>query len=223
MATFDEDPSSKPSKEELRLAAQLQQALDTEEPRVAGAAAVDGVPSPGERRAARGSGEAAWLAAHLRVPTSKDALGEISARRLARLARQEAQRRHLTQQTGTPRSYLMTMGRSATGTAGLLALLGGLLLVSYLLLDRGHSGRETAQAQRRDEATSRASGAPSRDIEQVLLLRRSLRSHERPEKRLDLMIRARLAEPSRRDASDTGRMGTLAAGLLAAAGQEILP
>jgi hypothetical protein len=167
-----DDPDAPPSDEERRAAALLREALSaTEEgPRAPGA------PASGARGPERPE-EARWLAAHLRLPTADDSLGEVRARGLARAAREAVtQRRAQARESGWRQ-----LGRSLTGTGGLLAAAAALLVVSWALLDQGlRMQRGLARAVPRTTT--------------ALLLRASLSRNESPTQRLDLMMQERLQQ-----------------------------
>jgi len=138
------------------------------------------------------SSEARWLAAHLRYPKPEDSIGEVKARRLARMARESVQGRQL--RSSQRASSWARLGRSLSSTAGLLGAAGLLLLISWLLLDGG----ETRKGARVESGASgvrqhRMSPPPAR-VATALLLRHSLRKGEDPAQRLDLMIQRRLSE-----------------------------
>lgn len=139
------------------------------------------------------SNEARWLAAHLRYPKAEDSLGEVKARRLARMAQESVQLRRIrnTQRA----SSWAKMGRSLSSTAGLLGAAGLLLLVSWLILDQGElrkPGRGPAGSARISRVSRIA--PPSARVTAALLLRQSLAKNEDPSTRLNLMIQRRLNE-----------------------------
>lgn len=159
------DPDAEPTEDELRAAAALREALSaTEQPA-----------SPGGRREPVSDGEARWLAAHLRVPTADDSLGEVRARRLARAARESVSaRRAVAARRG---GSLRQLGRSLSGTGGLLAAATLLLIVSWVLLDQGSRLRQRTM---------------SPTVASALVYRRSLHRAESPSLRIDLMLQERL-------------------------------
>ena len=169
-----DDPDAPPTEEERRAAAALREALAaTEEPPLA---------QPGSgpaKRLGERSEEARWLAAHLRLPSADDSLGELRARGLARAAREAVVSRRLPvkKRDGGWRQ----LGRSLTGTGGLLAAAAVLLIVSWGLLDQG---------LRLQRGLYRA--APR--VTTALLLRSSLDRNESPTRRLDLMMQERLQQ-----------------------------
>lgn len=159
------DPDAEPTEDELRAAVALREALGaTEQPA-----------SPGGRREPVSDGEARWLAAHLRVPTADDSLGEVRARRLARAARESVSaRRAVAARRG---GSLRQLGRSLSGTGGLLAAAAFLLIVSWALLEQGSRLRQRTM---------------SPTVASALVYRRSLHRAESPSLRIDLMMQERL-------------------------------
>ena len=167
-----DDPDAPPTEEERRAAAVLRTALAaTEDAPQPGSGPV---PRPGER-----SEEARWLAAHLRLPLADDSLGEVRARGLARAAREVVMSRRA--QGKRRDGGWRQLGRSLTGTGGLLAAAAALLIVSWGLLDQG---------LRLQRGLVRA--APR--VTTALMLRSSLQRNESPTQRLDLMMQERLLQ-----------------------------
>lgn len=159
------DPDAEPTEDELRAASALREALSATELPV----------SPGGRREPVSDGEARWLAAHLRVPTADDSLGEVRARRLARAARESVSaRRAVAARRG---GSLRQLGRSLSGTGGLLAAAAFLLIVSWALLEQGSRLRQRTM---------------SPTVASALVYRRSLHRAESPSLRIDLMLQERL-------------------------------
>ena len=209
----DDDPDAPASEEERRAAAALRRTLgsdSTNTPPGQGATPSASSSSQSPQRAALGSGDAAtpppsvnsplplaqsnearWLTAHLRYPKSEDSLGEVKARRLARMAQEAV---HVRRVRSTQRaSSWGRLGRSLSSTAGLLGAAGLLLLVSWLILDQGDprkQGRVEGVAVRQSRVYP-----PSARVTAALLLRQSLANkNEGPVTRLDLMIQRRLNE-----------------------------
>ncbi len=177
-----------PTAEEKRGALALREALEPQE----------GRPAP------RGA-ESRWLAAHLRVPSAEDSLGDVRAWRLARAARESVQaRRGLSAQHSARWAKVFRVGRAFTSTAGLLAATALLLVVSWLVVgqgqgqgqgDLGNSRRALFAEGARGGLQSLRVGASSGRATQALIFRDSLNnSRESPAQRLDLMIQTRLAE-----------------------------
>ena len=211
----DDDPDATVSEDERRAAAALRRALGTDSSKSAStsatAAAQDSGPSaqrivgsegPTDAASAAGhassasplplaqSNEARFLIAHLRYPKAEDSLGEVKARRLARMAQEAV---HLRRIRHTQRaSSWARLGRSLSSTAGLLGAAGLLLLVSWLILDQGDPRRPS----RKDGGSLRVSrvSPPSARVTSTLLLRQSLAKREDPAARLDLMIQRRMNE-----------------------------
>lgn len=204
-----------PTEEELRAAAALRRALGDggDEPAPA--------PATAERR---------WLAAHLRLPTAEDSLGEVRAWRLARAARESvaAKRLRAAQRSGG----WTRLGRSLTSTGGLLAAAALLLIVSWLIVGQG-PGQNQGELRRAGNGAHEngASGArasravnPSGRAIQGLMWRDSFKLKETPAQRLDLMIQARMAEL--RSAASDGERGVSGRGLAAGAvsmGHGVMP
>lgn len=173
--------------EEKRAAANLRAALE-----------------PDAETAAPRSSEGRWLAAHLRLPTAEDSLGEVRAWRLARAARESVQSRRRPQvERRSDWKRAARLGRSLTSTGGLLGAAATLLIVSWLIVGQGQNGpagRHGAGSSSGPQRTGRIgtavaeSGAMPAAAAQALLLRSSLLRKESPVQRLDLMIQARLAE-----------------------------
>jgi hypothetical protein len=159
------DPDAEPTEDELRAAAALREALSETE-LAAG---------PGGRREPVSDPEARWLAAHLRVPTADDSLGEVRARGLSRAAREllTARRAVAARRGGS----LRQLGRSLSGTGGLLAAAALLLVVSWALLEQGSRLRQRTM---------------SPTVASALVYRRSLHRAESPSQRLELMLQERL-------------------------------
>lgn len=175
---YEDDPDAPPSEEEKRAAAALRKALE-----------------PGEAGEAPKSAEGKWLAAHLRLPTAEDALGDVRAWRLSRGARESLQSRRGAAQKA-PSSF-SRLSRSLTSTGGLLAAAAMLLVVSWLIVGQGQRGTSSlsrgvadggrgARLLRNSVASARAA--------QSLVFYRSIKREESPSQRLDLMIQTRLAE-----------------------------
>ncbi len=209
----DDDPDAPVSEDERRAAAALRRTLGTDSSKSAGssAAAQDSGPSaqrivgsegPIDAPSAAGpassasplpvsqSNEARFLIAHLRYPKAEDSLGEVKARRLARMAQEAV---HLRRIRHTQRaSSWSRLGRSLSSTAGLLGAAGLLLLVSWLILDQG----DPRKPSRKDSSSLRVSrvSPPSARVTSTLLLRQSLAKREDPAARLDLMIQRRMNE-----------------------------
>lgn len=162
-----EDPDAPPRSDELRAARTLREALQATEE------VSDHDPL---RPQAKRTPEARWLAAHLRFPTEMESLGELRARGLARAAKElvQAKRSQAEQRSST----LRQLGRSITGTGGLLLAAALLLLFSWAILDQG--------SQLRSSQTGNFAG------QTAWLLRASLRKGESPAARLDLMLQERL-------------------------------
>lgn len=173
-----DDPDAPPTEEERRLAAALREALSaTEEALPEGPA---GSKSSGAaQRLTHKSEEGRWLAAHLRLPSEHDSLGEVRARGLARAAR-EALLSRRAQAAKRDRSWRQ-LGRTLGGTGALLAAAAALLIVSWGLLDQG------ARLQR-------GFARPVPRATTALLLRSSLQRNESPTQRLDLMLQERLQQ-----------------------------
>lgn len=214
----EDDPEALPTEEERRAAAALRKTLggdsaSTPSHQTAPIGAAPAVapsrnsPSPSRDAAlaelapeastrspvaAPQSNEGRWLAAHLRYPKPEDSLGEVKARRLARMAREAVQQRQ--QRSSQRASSWARLGRSLSSTAGLLGAAGLLLLISWLILDQGDPRKQA----RVDTGTStvrlpRMMPPPLR-VATALLLRHSLAKGEDPAQRLDLMIQRRLSE-----------------------------
>ena len=149
-----------------------------------------GAPSATSPAPVAPSNEARWLTAHLRYPKPEDSLGEVKARRLARMA-QEAVHQRRVRSTQRASSWAR-IGRSMSSTAGLLGAAGLLLLVSWLILDQGDQ-RKQARVESGSVRVSRVV-PPSARVTSALLLRQSLAKQEDPAARLDLMIQRRLNE-----------------------------
>ncbi|MFT3754971.1 MAG: hypothetical protein QM769_03325 [Pseudoxanthomonas sp.] len=167
-----DDPDAPPTPEELRAAAALREALTaTEAPRPPAQGA-----APGSRPRAA-SEEARWLAAHLRLPSADDSLGEVRARGISRAAREVVMNRRAQVRSRGWRQ----LGRSVTGTGGLIAAAAALLVVSWGLFDQGlRLQRGLVRAVPRTTT--------------ALLLGASLKHKESPTQRLDLMIQERLLQ-----------------------------
>lgn len=163
-----DDPDAPPTEEERRLAASLREALSATEEATSGAA------SPAHK-----SEEGRWLAAHLRLPTEKDGLGEVRARGLARAAR-EALLGRRAQAARRDRGWRQ-LGRTLSGTGALVAAAAVLLIVSWGLLDQG-------------VRLQRGFARPVPRVTTALLLRSSLQRDESPTQRLDLMLQERLLQ-----------------------------
>ncbi len=162
-----DDPDAPPRSEEIRAAHTLRESLrETEE-------SSDHDPL---RPLSRRDPEARWLAAHLRFPTELESLGELRARGLARSARESvmAKRSQAEQRSST----LRQVGRSITGTGGLLLAAAVLLLFAWGLLDQGSKLRQSPSVNGFNQT--------------AWLLRRSLQSGESPTARLDTMLKERL-------------------------------
>ena len=159
------EPDAEPTEDELRAAAALRETLSVTE-LAAG---------PGGRREPVSDPEARWLAAHLRIPTADDSLGEVRARGLSRAAREllTARRAVAARRGGS----LRQLGRSLSGTGGLLAAAALLLVVSWALLEQGSRLRQRTM---------------SPTVASALLYRRSLHRAESPSQRLELMLQERL-------------------------------
>ncbi|MFO0574067.1 MAG: hypothetical protein U1A78_08720 [Polyangia bacterium] len=159
------EPDAEPTEDELRAAAALRETL----------AATELAPGPGGRREPVSDPEARWLAAHLRLPTADDSLGEVRARGLSRAARELlTARREVAARRG---GSLRQLGRSLSGTGGLLAAAALLLVVSWALLEQGSRLRQRTM---------------SPTVASALLYRRSLHRAESPSQRLELMLQERL-------------------------------
>lgn len=186
---YEDDPDAPPSEEEKRAAAALRSALERE----------------GEAGPPR-SVEGKWLAAHLRLPTAEDSLGDVRAWRLARGARESMQaRRAAAEQQGEGFSRL---GRSLTSTGGLLAAAAMLLIVSWLIVGQGQRASTVANNAGRDGSSklrTLQASATSLRAAQTLIYKSSLKRAESPTKRLDLMIETRLAELRNPHTSDEAR------------------
>lgn len=212
--TWADDLSSHPiTEEEERAAAALRDAL---EPR-------DGESAPH-------STEGRFLAAHLRLPTALDSLGEVRAWRLARAAREsiQASRRRFVERSGSW-ARLGRIGRSLYGTAGLLATAALLLFFSWFIVgqgqgqggpslvrrDTGHGGGETID---KDGTRLLRPAALSSRAALALGFRLSFQRQESPSARLDLMMMSRLCE-LRSGSPGGGGVGghSLAAGAVSAA------
>lgn len=173
-----DDPDAPPTEEERRLAAALREALSATEE--ASPEAAGGPKSSGAApRLIHKSEEGRWLAAHLRLPSERDSLGEVRARGLARAAR-EALLSRRAQAAQRDRSWRQ-LGRTLGGTGALLAAAAALLIVSWGLLDQG------ARLQR-------GFAHPVPRTTTALLLRTSLQRNESPTQRLDLMLQERLQQ-----------------------------
>lgn len=159
------EPDAEPTEDELRAAAALRESL----------AATELAPGPGGRREPVSDPEARWLAAHLRIPSADDSLGEVRARGLSRAAREllTARRAMAARRGGS----LRQLGRSLSGTGGLLAAAALLLVVSWALLEQGSRLRQRTM---------------SPTVASALLYRRSLHRAESPSQRLELMLQERL-------------------------------
>lgn len=169
-----DDPDAPPTEEERRGAAALREALlATEEP-----ASYPKGSGPAPRLREK-SDEARWLAAHLRLPSADDSLGEVRARGLARAAREAllGRRAQVKRRDGGWRQ----LGRALSGTGGLLAAAAVLLIVSWGLFDQGLRLRQDL-LQPMPRATT------------ALLLRGSLQRNESPAQRLELMMQERLQQ-----------------------------
>ncbi len=162
-----EDPDSPPRSDELRAAKTLREALHATEE----ASDHDPLRPQGKR-----TPEARWLAAHLRFPTEMESLGELRARGLARAAKEQvlAKRSQAEQRIST----LRQLGRSITGTGGLLLAAALLLLFSWAILDQGSQLRSSHMASSQGQT--------------AWLLRMSLRKGESPTERLDMLLQERL-------------------------------
>lgn len=169
-----DDPDAPPSEEERRGAAALREALAATEAPASYPKGSGPAPRLGER-----SEEARWLAAHLRLPSGDDSLGEVRARGIARAAREAVlgRRAQVKRRPGGWRQ----LGRALSGTGGLLAAAAVLLIVSWGLLDQGLRLRQ-GLLQPMPRATT------------ALLLRGSLQRNESPTQRLDLMMQERLQQ-----------------------------
>lgn len=173
-----DDPDGPPTEEERRLAAALREALAaTEEPALEG----PGGPktSGAAQRLTHKSEEGRWLAAHLRLPTAHDSLGEVRARGLARAAREAVLSRR-AQAARRDRGWRQ-LGRTLGGTGALLAAAAALLIVSWGLFDQG-------------VRLQRGFARPMPRATTALLLRSSLQRNESPTERLDLMMQERLQQ-----------------------------
>lgn len=211
----EDDPEAPPTEEERRAAAALRKTLGGDSgstpsnPAAAPAAVLVAAPSRNSPTAGRDlaavtegaaagpapppqSSESRWLAAHLRHPKTEDSLGEVKARRLARMARESVQQRQ--QRSSQRASSWARLGRSLSSTAGLLGVAGLLLLISWLLLDQGDP-RKSARVEGGASTVRlpRMLPPPAR-VATALLLRHSLDKKEDPAQRLDLMIQRRLSE-----------------------------
>lgn len=161
-----DDPDAPPRSDELRAARALRQALHETE---------DKHESDPLHPLAPRSQEARWLAAHLRFPTELESLGEVRARGIARSARESVAAKR--SQAELRSSTIRQLGRSLTGTGGLLLGAAVLLLLSWAILDQG----------------SRLRGSSGTGMNQTAwLLRESLRRGESPTARLDLLLQERL-------------------------------
>ena len=209
----DDDPDAPASEEERRAAAALRRTLgsdSTNTPNGQSAApsaspssqspgraalrnadALTSPPSSNSPQPLAQSSEARWLTAHLRYPKPEDSLGEVKARRLARMAQEAV---HLRRVRSTQRaSSWARLGRSLSSTAGLLGAAGLLLLVSWLILDQGDP-RKHGRSDGTVVRLSRVS-PPSARVTAALLWRQSLANkNEDSVTRLDLMIQRRLNE-----------------------------
>lgn len=173
-----EDPDAPPTEEERRLAAALREALlATEEAAVQGPGGTK--KSGAAQRLGHKSEEGRWLAAHLRLPTAHDALGEVRARGLARAAR-EALLSRRAEAARRDRGWRQ-LGRTLGGTGALLLAAAALLIVSWGLFDQG-------------VRLQRGLIRPMPRATTALLLRSSLQRNESPTERLDLMMRERLQQ-----------------------------
>lgn len=204
----DDDPEAAPTDEERRAASALRRSLGgaegndggtaSQSPAAGGTAddAAKAEPEPGgetaEAPSPPASNEARWLAAHLRYPTAEDSIGEVKARRLARMARETVQQRRV--RSSQRSSSWVRIGRSLSSTAGLLAAAGLLLLISWLILDQGDPRRQARFDGARGTARMARMTQPSPRVATALLLRRSLKNKESPAQRLDMMIQGRLSE-----------------------------
>ena len=172
-----EDPDAPPTEEERRLAAALREALSaTEEPASEGPG---GPKQSAAQRLGHKSEEGRWLAAHLRLPTAHDALGEVRARGLARAAREALLIRRAAA-ARRDRGWRQ-LGRTLGGTGALLAAATVLLFVSWGLFDQG-------------VRLQRGLVRPMPRATTALLLRGSLQRNESPTERLDLMMQERLQQ-----------------------------
>jgi len=164
-----DDPDAPPSADEQRAARALREALrESEESQDSGTL----------RPPSRRDPEARWLAAHLRFPTELESLGELRGRGLARAAREAVMTKR--SQAEQRSSTIRQLGRSISGTGGLLLAAALLLIFSWALLNHGSTLR---QAQTGSGLTQTA-----------WLLRESLRRSESPTARLDLMLQERLQQ-----------------------------
>ena len=164
------DPEAPPRSDELRAARALRDSLrETEE-------SPDSDDGSALRASNRRDPEARWLAAHLRFPTELESLGELRGRGLARAAREVvmAKRSQAEQRSST----LRRLGRSITGTGGLLLAAAVLLVFSWALLDQGSKLRQSPLGGELSQT--------------AWLLRQSLHRRESPTERLDLLLKERL-------------------------------
>lgn len=214
----DDDPDAPASEEERRAAAALRRTLGSDSTNTPNGPSAAPSTSPSSQSPGRAalrnadaltpppssnspqplaqSSEARWLTAHLRYPKPEDSLGEVKARRLARMAQEAV---HLRRVRNTQRaSSWARLGRSLSSTAGLLGAAGLLLLVSWLILDQGDP-RKHGRSDGTVVRLSRVS-PPSARVTAALLWRQSLelgkrgKKDEGPVTRLDLMIQRRLNE-----------------------------
>jgi hypothetical protein len=191
---YEDDPDAPPSEEEKRAAAALRNALERDE----------------ETGAPRTS-EGKWLAAHLRLPSSEDALGDVRAWRLARGARESMMaRRAAAEQQSDGFSRL---GRSLTSTGGLLAAAAMLLIVSWLIVGQGQRAATVAGGAGGQKVRALQASATSMRAAQTIIYQKSFKRAESPAKRLDLMIEMRLAELRNPPASETPARSFSAAAL----------
>lgn len=187
-----DDLSSHPiTEEEVRAAAALRDAL---EPR-------DGASAPL-------STEGRFLAAHLRLPTALDSLGEVRAWRLARAARESIQasrRRFVARSGGWVR--LGRIGRSLYGTAGLWATAALLLFFCWFIVGQGQGQGQGGPSWGRRDTGYGGGGTIDKDGTRLLRpaalssraalalgFRLSFQRQESPSARLDLMMMSRLCE-----------------------------
>lgn len=211
-----DDPEAPPTEEERRAAAALRKTLGSDSGSPPASAPVAAVamtglapsrnsPSPAREAQAEGeaaeeaspasgpqSSEARWLAAQLRYPKPEDSLGEVKARRLARMAREAVQQRQL--RSSQRASSWARLGRSLSSTAGLLGAAGLLLLISWLILDQGDPRKQARVDSGASPVRLPRMSPPSARVATALLLRHSLAKKEEPAQRLDLMIQRRLSE-----------------------------
>lgn len=186
------------------------------------AAALREALTPPEGTTTPRSAEGRFLAAHLRLPTAEDSLGEVRAWRMARAARETVQNRR---KSAAQRSGSFTrVTRSLTSTGGLLAAAALLLIVSWLIVGQSQpsyhqegpvqgrgQGPAAVGARRPGEgrgADARLGASSERAAEHAahsLMFRRSLKAEESPSRRLELMIEARLAELRSRRAVESER------------------